>query len=249
MAIRTIEYTVFENGVSPQSEILAGVQNEHLATAVNFIFDNTFKEKLSKLGELNYRFELYDGAGGMHTSVPQKLDLQSTATLNKELKQSETAAGGKLQLYLVISKGEDESELILYSFPAYLALSPLPHGTQATDKVASDLTLLIKEVELQGKIAQMAADGVQGVTKAAEEAAEEAIIAANETRNVKNGILLLAQNGDFNGAKGDKGDKGDNGKDGVDGKDGKDYVLTEADKTEIANIVLDIMPSGDEVSY
>jgi len=31
--------------------------------------------------------------------------------------------------------------------------------------------------------------------------------------------------------------KGDRGNDGVSGKDGKDYVLTEADKEEIANII------------
>ena len=45
--------------------------------------------------------------------------------------------------------------------------------------------------------------------------------------------------------------KGDNGKDGIDGKDGvdgsdgidgKDYVLTAADKQEIAAIVLDNLP-------
>ena len=78
------------------------------------------------------------------------------------------------------------------------------------------------------------------------------------------------------GAKGDKGDKGDkgeqgeqgvqgiqgekgadgkdgaNGKDGVNGKDGadgKDYVLTETDKTDIANLVIGLLPNGDEVSY
>lgn len=39
------------------------------------------------------------------------------------------------------------------------------------------------------------------------------------------------------GAKGDKGDKGDSGETGPAGAAGKDYILTDADKTEIANIV------------
>lgn len=39
----------------------------------------------------------------------------------------------------------------------------------------------------------------------------------------------------FDGAKGDKGDKGDKGEPGA---DGKDYILTDVDKTEIADIVL-----------
>lgn len=40
-----------------------------------------------------------------------------------------------------------------------------------------------------------------------------------------------------------KGDKG------ADGKDGKDYVLTEADKQEIAETVISMLQNGDEVSY
>lgn len=40
--------------------------------------------------------------------------------------------------------------------------------------------------------------------------------------------------------KGDKGDKGD---------DGEDYVLTAADKQEIAGMVMNMIPSGDEVQY
>lgn len=42
------------------------------------------------------------------------------------------------------------------------------------------------------------------------------------------------------------------GKDGAPGEagaDGNDYVLTTADKTEIANLVLASLPSGEEVSY
>lgn len=39
------------------------------------------------------------------------------------------------------------------------------------------------------------------------------------------------------GEKGDKGEKGVDGKDGVNGKDGADYVLTEADKAEIARMI------------
>ena len=66
------------------------------------------------------------------------------------------------------------------------------------------------------------------------------------------------------GAKGDKGDKGDTGAPGKDGADGKpgekgdkgdkgdpgsDYVLTDADKSEIAALVLAQIPDGDEVAY
>ena len=36
---------------------------------------------------------------------------------------------------------------------------------------------------------------------------------------------------------------------GSKGANGNDYNLTEADKTDIANLVLDLLPNGDEVSY
>lgn len=55
-----------------------------------------------------------------------------------------------------------------------------------------------------------------------------------ETSEVANSLRKDADEGKFKGEKGDKGD---------------DYVLTEADKTEIADIVLEVLPNGDEVHY
>ena len=37
--------------------------------------------------------------------------------------------------------------------------------------------------------------------------------------------------------------------DGKDGVDGKDYVLTEADKQEIVNLVLQALPNSEDVEY
>lgn len=39
------------------------------------------------------------------------------------------------------------------------------------------------------------------------------------------------------------------GEPGKDGENGKDYVLTDTDKTDIANIVIASLPNGEEVSY
>lgn len=43
--------------------------------------------------------------------------------------------------------------------------------------------------------------------------------------------------------------KGDKGEDGKDGADGKDYILTEADKDEIADIVIDMLPKWNGGEY
>lgn len=53
----------------------------------------------------------------------------------------------------------------------------------------------------------------------------------------------------LDGEKGEKGDKGDKGEDGADGKNGNDYVLTSADKTDIANAVLDALPTWNGGAY
>ena len=51
------------------------------------------------------------------------------------------------------------------------------------------------------------------------------------------------------GPKGDKGDPGPEGPQGPAGADGKDYVLTEDDKTEIANTVFAMFVDAEEVQF
>lgn len=51
------------------------------------------------------------------------------------------------------------------------------------------------------------------------------------------------------GKDGEKGEKGDKGDKGEDGADGQDYVLTSADKTEIANAVLNALPTWNGGAY
>ena len=73
----------------------------------------------------------------------------------------------------------------------------------------------------------------------------------------------IAQKHGYNGTESEwlaslKGDKGDTGADGAPGakgekgdtgEPGSDYVLTDADKSEIAALVLAQIPDGDEVAY
>ena len=88
--------------------------------------------------------------------------------------------------------------------------------------------------------------------------------ATEEARTLMSKIEQKLENGEFVGAKGDtgadgspgaKGDKGDTGADGAPGEKGdkgdpgSDYVLTDADKSEIAALVLAQIQDGDEVAY
>lgn len=51
------------------------------------------------------------------------------------------------------------------------------------------------------------------------------------------------------GEQGIQGETGPKGEQGPAGEKGTDYVLTETDKDDIANLVLQALPDGDEVSY
>lgn len=51
------------------------------------------------------------------------------------------------------------------------------------------------------------------------------------------------------GEQGPKGDQGIQGEPGADGQPGSDYVLTEADKTEIAQLAITLIPASEEVSF
>ena len=75
---------------------------------------------------------------------------------------------------------------------------------------------------------------------------------AESTEQIAQSVRDDADAGKFDGAPGkdgadgkpgEKGDKGDTG------DPGSDYVLTNADKSEIAALVLAQIPDGDEVAY
>ena len=80
-----------------------------------------------------------------------------------------------------------------------------------------------------GKDGQNGTDG-RGITSTEINANGELILTYSDGSIANVGIVKGAD-----GAKGDKGEKGDTG---ATGADGTDYVLTDTDKTEIANIVI-----------
>ena len=51
------------------------------------------------------------------------------------------------------------------------------------------------------------------------------------------------------GIPGEKGDKGDQGEQGPKGEPGANYVLTDADKQEIASLVVNSLPAVEEVGF
>ena len=98
---------------------------------------------------------------------------------------------------------------------------------------------------------------------------EQLVNLATETKLIAQSVRDDADNNVFKGDKGEKGDafvysdftpeqleglkvkgdKGDMGPQGPQGPKGDDYVLTEADRSEIVELVMAVLPNGDEVYY
>lgn len=84
---------------------------------------------------------------------------------------------------------------------------------------------------INGIDGQNGTDGI-GITSTEINASGELVLTYSDGSTANVGVVV--------GAKGDKGDTG---------TDGQDYVLTDTDKTEIANIAIDNIADGDEVKY
>ena len=90
---------------------------------------------------------------------------------------------------------------------------------------------------IDGKNGKDGADG-RGITNTEINANGELVLTDSDGSTVNVGAVVGA-----------KGDKGDTGEPGTAGADGQDYVLTDTDKTEIANIAIGNITDGDEVKY
>lgn len=129
MAIRTINYTVKESGITPATQQFAGVQGEHNATALVFALDAgllaTIREKAGE-NKVVYRFDVHDGAGGVTPTDPLPLTDAAPVYL---LENKISRIGGSIQVFLIITEIENEqTEMELYSFPALLRLKDKQDG-------------------------------------------------------------------------------------------------------------------------
>ena len=72
---------------------------------------------------------------------------------------------------------------------------------------------------------------------------------ATETKLIAQSVRDDADNGAFIGERGPRGEMGPQGIQGDKGPKGDDYIITQADKNEIAEMVIAALPNGDEVYY
>lgn len=179
MAIRTIQYTVTKDEITPKTEQQAGLQGETNVTDVVFIVSNDLYTSIEALsGTTLYRIQATDGAGGFHSS--ELLTLNATdKTVTFSITDELSNAGGICYLHLIISKMQSNTERILYSFPARLRFENTSTGSPSESSYRQDISGAL----FKAKQASDAAIEAQTISETAKEEAVKAKDAAETAMN------------------------------------------------------------------
>ncbi len=242
MAIREFKYTVTPDSIAGSTVSKGGVQGERNATKLIFELSASLQNKLSALvaegdnKSFYYRFDCYDGAGGMYSTAPVEFDPSNETEFSHLIAKKQTEFGGTIQVYFVITlvngkstedTADDTTELELYSYSVKLMLKALPNGAETEGEDYESITTL----------AMMA-------RKAAEDAQASVITSTDINENGE--LVITYADGttkNIGNVKGDKGEKGDIGNSGV-------HVGTDEPTDENINVwvnpdgIADETPSG-----
>lgn len=211
MSIRTINYTVSVGGITPASQQFGGTQGDHNAVELKFTIDTELYNSITANteGTVYYRFDGYDGSGGMKSTEPAPLD-DNVCTYG--LEEWITRYGGKVQVYLVLTDITDTTEMELYSFPAVLNLKDRPDGHLADGGDYESISTLYEG-------AKASADKAEKAATRAEQVLDDigGAIPDIDVTEVSDGVEIT-----ITSEEGIETAKVYNGRDGADGKDGKD---------------------------
>lgn len=184
MSIRTLEFTVGKNSITPAAVNPAGWQKDHNPTLIKFNIDDDLSEALheetqARGGILYYRFDVYDGEGSIHRSASEPFgDEQTSAEI--ELSENLTRYGATVLVFLVFTvvSGE-ETKLEMFTGPAKLLLDNLPDTDTIGDDTERESFTTLTEA------AKAAADRSEAAAELAEEDAAAAEVAKALTLEAK----------------------------------------------------------------
>ena len=194
MAVRTVEYTVSVDKISPASVQKGGVQGEHCATKIVFNIDAKLRELLADkkpngAESFYYRFEAHTGSGTKANTEPKKIEVKNLNSVEYELENWLTRDGGNIRVYLVISyinAQNSETLMDLYTYPAFLKLEPVPDAELTDGENYESLTTLSesakKSAERAENAADIAVDNAASLQAAADSAADSAAIAEENAK-------------------------------------------------------------------
>lgn len=172
MALKTITYTIeADKTLTPATIQDAGMQGDHKATKLLFRFSdglNSYLQQKAIDGKLVYRFDGYDGQGGVHRGDTNVLTDKS---VEYPLEYTVTCYGGIVKVELIIScisEDGETSEEVLHTKAAELKLifSPYHSGNELKEyKDLSALAEIVKDYALRAERAEQAAKEAKEETR------------------------------------------------------------------------------------
>ena len=212
MAINKIEYKISASGITPSVEHFAGTKGDHCATKICIsIDDGLYASIIEDYKNCNvlYRFDVYDGEGGIWQSEVKTLAQNLSLMLEERL----TRQGGKIMIYLVITalSQDKKTEMELYSFPISLRLRNRPEGVHQAGENYESVSALAEKAAASVVEAREFANSVIEKLKNGEFDGKDGVSVMHEW----NGTVLTIESAsgktsaDLKGEKGDKGDMPD----------------------------------------
>ena len=181
MAIKTIEYKVTLCGITPATEQFAGTQGDHKVMEIKFLLtDELYSAAITAAsnGKLMYRFDIYDGQGGIWSSEAAELN---TSSVGIELEERHTRHGGKVTVYLVITSlsADNETDIELYTFPARLRFNDRLSGIAQEGESYESITGLAEVAKTKAdealQSANSAAKSVNNISEIIDSAVSDAL--------------------------------------------------------------------------
>ena len=181
MAIKTIEYKVTLCGITPATEQFAGTQGDHKVMEIKFLLtDELYSAAITAAsnGKLMYRFDIYDGQGGIWSSKAAELN---TSSVGIELEERHTRHGGKVTAYLVITSlsADNETDIELYTFPARLRFNDRLSGIAQEGESYESITGLAEVAKTKAdealQSANSAAKSVNNISEIIDSAVSDAL--------------------------------------------------------------------------
>ena len=222
MEIKNIGYLVSINGITPATEQFGGTQGDHKVTMLEFVLADELYATVTDAsgdGRHMYRFDVYDGEGGIWSSVPEEI---TENTVSITLEERHTRFGGKITVYLVITalSEDNETEMELYSFPAVLRFNNKPDGTYQQGESYESISSLAESAKNNALAAETSNRQVQNLATQVEEKLQNGEFdgVGIESAEIVDDELVITytdgtvQNlGNVKGEQGPKGEKGDQG--------------------------------------
>lgn len=201
MAIRKIEYTVKAAGLSPSVRQPGGVQGDHRVTALHFKLDDSLWDILqarvttSEGGTLYYRFDEYNGEGGVISTEPQPL-------VNKlivfDVEEWLTRYGGVVKVVMCLTLCDSTNTWFnLFTYPALLQLKGRPAGSEPDDKEYQSIT----QLTVAAKQAAVEAETSMNEAISAQEKAGNSRAAAGEAKEAAENARQGAETAEDNAVK------------------------------------------------